>query len=384
MPDVLSIAVLQRVCTAYRVPLFRQLSGEQNIRLRLFIGDSVPEDKINNASDLTGIDAVHLPTRVFRAGSRTFVRHTGLEKSLSAFRPDVILSEGESNLLSLLAAFRYRKKNRHVGLIHWSLGGLPGQPLVRRTPGSTLANMMRRRADALLTYSTFGKAVLAANGHPDDKVFVATNVGDVASHLAAAAAGDQASARNRLGIPQRFVAMYAGSLGAEKRPEVFVQAAKLLDPDRFFLVVAGGGEGLEELRNLVERNGLNHVHVAGHVAGALPDYYAAADAIVVPGRGGMVISEAMAYALPVVVWQADGTEQDLVIDGETGVHLNKGDAPEIVAAIQELSANREATRAMGQAGQDRLRQHFGTRQMVDAILAAASYARTKRSRQTHG
>ena len=37
-----------------------------------------------------------------------------------------------------------------------------------------------------------------------------------------------------------------------------------------------------------------------------------ADVVVVPGRGGIVISEAMVHGVPVIVHQADGTEYELV------------------------------------------------------------------------
>ena len=39
---------------------------------------------------------------------------------------------------------------------------------------------------------------------------------------------------------------------------------------------------------------------------------------VLPGTGGLAINEAMAYGLPVICSEADGTEKDLVIKVERG------------------------------------------------------------------
>ena len=55
----------------------------------------------------------------------------------------------------------------------------------------------------------------------------------------------------------------------------------------------------------------------------MAEVYCKADIVYVPGRGGMIISEAMAFACPVILHEADGTEYDLVINGKTGFRIKK-------------------------------------------------------------
>jgi len=138
----------------------------------------------------------------------------------------------------------------------------------------------------------------------------------------------------------------------------------------------------EELRSRARAEGLSNVFLPGRVSEELPLYYRASDVMVLPGRGGMVISEAMAYALPVIVFQADGTEHDLVLDGKTGIHLKHGHSDEIGQAIEYLSANPEKAQDWGMRGEQLLRERFTTENMVNAMMKAVHAAKKKRSRFT--
>lgn len=364
-----SLAILQRVCTSYRLELFRRLAAQPEIRVRLFLGDDLPDSKVRSTADFADLDVVKLPTRWFGLGRRVVPRHRGLASALRDFDPDVILSEGDSHFLAFLTAARVRSERPGRALVHWGLGGLPG------SDGGRLVNRLKRplqaRADAFLVYSSFGRRVMEQIGHPPGRIVVAVNVSDTDRHRAAAAAlaDTRAEARAALGLPDRFTVVSVGALDANKRVDVLIDAVAELDPERVGLLIVGAGALLETLQSQVSRRGLENVMLTGAVPpGELARYYRAGDVLALPGRGGMVISEAMAHGLPVIVHQADGTETDLVRDGETGLRLESGSAEDFRRAIEALAADPEGSARLGEAGARLVDRELNMAAMVDRVL----------------
>lgn len=128
----------------------------------------------------------------------------------------------------------------------------------------------------------------------------------------------------------------------------------------------------------VRKEGLRNVHVPGNVTETLAFYSRAADVLMVPGRGGIVISEAMAIGLPVVLHEADGTEYDLVENGVTGVRVAGGSVEDFRDALETLRGDPERGAAMGAASRRVVERRCNTDNMVRQIRRAAEYARRRR------
>ncbi|MCY4372823.1 MAG: glycosyltransferase family 4 protein [Spirochaetaceae bacterium] len=378
----LRLAVLQRVCPDYRVSLFSALSAAENVEMRLFIGGDMPHSKVRSARDLDRVPVTRLPTRFVRFGRRILPLHIGLVGELRRFRPSIILCEGESHFLGYLQAIYYRARYaRATALIHWCFITLPGKSLTKRGALAAVKAHFRRHFDAFLVYSSFSKDCLTELGEDPHKVFVATNVGDVERYdkLSSALEATPAEARRKLGLPDRFTALYVGTLSVNKRPDLLIDLAAQSGPDRCSFVLAGDGELLEHLRTRVSTEGLSNVYLVGKVTEALPLYYRAADVLLIPGRGGIVISEAMAFGLPVVVHQADGTEYDLVRKGGTGGHVSGPALENFRIALEALRCDPERCEAMASASRQAVRSLWTTSNMVSQITRAAQYARSARN-----
>lgn len=376
------VAVLQRILPGYRLELFRRLSASAGIELRLFIGEDIPNTKWRSAGDLSGVDVVRLKTRFIRLRSRLMPWHSGLRKALAEFDPDVVVAEGESNFLSYLQALWYRRSHRSVKLIHWGGGGIPGQVNSPGSMGSRFKLYMQKKFDGMLVYSTFCKNWLVEAGHSADRISVAVNVGNTGQHLSAAdGLGEtQAEARERLGLGDRFTVFYVGAMDANKRPDVLLDLAGLVDSSLFNFVLAGAGPEAEPLKRRAAVEGLDNVYVVGRVSDDLPLYYRAADVVVIPGRGGIVISEAMAWRLPVVVHEADGTELDLVVDGETGYVLESGTVESFKAVLEAMQAYPEGSGKLGRNGRESLESAYTVEQYAASVEAAIlKIARLSRS-----
>ena len=378
----LRLAVLQRVCPGYRVALFSALSAVENVKMRLFIGADIPHSKVRSGHSLNGVPVTRLPTRFVHVGHRIFPLHVGLIDELREFRPAVILCEGESHFLGYLQAIYYRARYaRSTALIHWCFVTLPGRSQSKGGAVAAVKAHFRKYFDAFVVYSSFSKDRLTELGEDPHKVFVATNVGDVAKYIRLSSGIKETGteARRILGLPNRFTALYVGTLSRNKRPDLVVDLAARCVEDRYSFVLAGDGELLEHLRTRVATEGLSNIHLPGKITEALPLYYRAADVLLIPGRGGIVISEAMTFGLPVIVHQADGTEYDLVEHGVTGVRVAAAGVDDFRDALEGLRRDPLRCMAMARASRQAARSIWTTDNMVSQITRAAHYAQAARN-----
>lgn len=100
----------------------------------------------------------------------------------------------------------------------------------------------------------------------------------------------------------------------------------------------------------------------GRTANAeISSHYARAGVFVFPSLWhepfGIPVIEAMAAGLPVVATRA-GALPEVVVDGETGFLIERGDAEGLAAAIGKLLADGHLRERMGAAGRERVRQLF--------------------------
>jgi glycosyltransferase involved in cell wall biosynthesis len=144
------------------------------------------------------------------------------------------------------------------------------------------------------------------------------------------------------------------------------------------LVLVGDGPQREAIERRIAERGLGHlVRLAGFVQyDMLPRYYAAAGALILAStteQWGLVVNEAMAAGLPVLVSERCGCCADLVIDGHNGFRFDPFDI--------EAMAGRMLTLAHGGVDRGRLGENsarligqWTTARFAEGFLAAAQKA----------
>jgi glycosyltransferase involved in cell wall biosynthesis len=102
-----------------------------------------------------------------------------------------------------------------------------------------------------------------------------------------------------------------------------------------------------------------------------------ADAVVLPSRYepfGMIAVEAMSLGLPVVATAVGGL-REIVSHGETGLLSNLEDGSAgLYQALSELTADRAAARALGEAGRERARAHYSLERVAGQVEQALRLA----------
>lgn len=185
--------------------------------------------------------------------------------------------------------------------------------------------------------------------------------------------------RKRWGIPAEcFCFVFAGKLQQKKRPLVLLAAlAQLLAiPDHpcVHLLIVGSGDLESTCRLQAERADLP-VTFAGFLnQGEIPDAYAVADALVLPSDAGetwgLVVNEAMACGLPVIVSDHVGCAADLVIHGQTGLIFPLDQVSVLSTCLAQLARYPAEARAMGSAAKERVCQHYTVERSAAAMTQA--------------
>ena len=125
----LKLAITYRVIWHWRLPIFQRLARQPDYDVRVFHGEDFPGTKTVNASRIEGVPHVQMFT--IRWLSRLLPLPEwpicpGLLYHLWRFRPDVILSEANSNLLNNFQVFLYAGLTK-TPVVFWTLGALRGK-----------------------------------------------------------------------------------------------------------------------------------------------------------------------------------------------------------------------------------------------------------------
>jgi 1,2-diacylglycerol 3-alpha-glucosyltransferase len=214
---------------------------------------------------------------------------------------------------------------------------------------------------AALVGGTRHREYLRVLGAHPDRIFTAYDVVDNEHFRRGAeeARRLERQTRERLGLPARYF-MACSRFTPKKNIAGLLRGyalyRRLAGPGAWSLVIIGEGELRDELLALRGRLGLEaHVQFPGSRSYRdLPAYYGLAAAFVhasTAEQWGLVVNEAMASGLPVLVSDRCGCATDLVEPGVNGFLFDPYDAQALAAVMREVAAEGRDRRAMGRASE---------------------------------
>jgi glycosyltransferase involved in cell wall biosynthesis len=165
-------------------------------------------------------------------------------------------------------------------------------------------------------------------------------------------------------------AAYIGRLAVGKGADVVLKAAARVPEVRF--VIAGTGPLKDDLEAEAAHLGLDNVEFLGYVTGGeLRSAFSGALCVIVPSEcfenSPITVFESFAYGKPVVGASIGGVPE-LVVDGETGLLFEPGDAEALGDRIRALAADRRRATEMGRAARARLERDHSPEIHCDRIL----------------
>ncbi len=232
-----------------------------------------------------------------------------------------------------------------------------------------MAHRIYRQASHIVALSPGMKEGIVRTGVPPGKVTVIPNASDLDLFRPDL---DGSASRKRLGLGERFAAIYFGAMGMANGLEYVIEAAKVLAQrgnDHIVLVLHGGGGKRDELENLANGYGLTNVifsplvpdkeEVARLVAGCdvcLTIYRAANEHTWSPNK----MFDALAAGKPVLI-NVPGWLGETIEKNHCGRYVDPHRPEALAEALEALSNDPALCRQMGENARALAERQFDRR-----------------------
>ncbi|MFB0534681.1 MAG: glycosyltransferase family 4 protein [Anaerolineae bacterium] len=293
---------------------------------------------------------------------------------------EVVVVPGYSPLTTVAAIAWCQWTRTPYVMICESHKGKPQSKAVKWLKRLVLSPLIKP-ASAWLVPGSYHREYLTSYGANPERIFTSPLSPDVEFFQRESAKSKDlvSELRREMGLHESKVICYVGRLVAVKGVDLLLKAflrVRSAAPDTALLVV-GDGPLRGQLEGMCQAGGSGGVYFVGFKQPAeLPRYYALSDLFVLPSKAetwGVVVNEAMACGLPVVVSDSVGAAGDIVRDGYNGFVVKTGDVIELSAAMLKLVENEQLRAEMGRRSLEIIRG-WDYPLGVDGFLKAARLA----------
>lgn len=301
------------------------------------------------------------PLNDLKLAGFTFRLATGYLGTVKALRPDVVVCPahpgdvGHWGLIRGKARLGYR-------LVAWQCG-------FEYNPGQIKRQLLKRFVpgfDFHLAYHSNARKYALENGSRECQVAVMHNTINEARFVLTTK--DEARSELLRQFPEigdRRIVLFVGAVLEEKKIERILDAMARMRRTDAVLVVVGAGPHLSALQAIAA--GRRDVIFAGQVIEGVGIYFDAAEMYVLPGTGGLGINEAMAHSLPILSGYADGSADDLVVDGENGFRLQGHSVEELSDRMARILDNSAMATRMGAISREWITGKFSFQRFLDRV-----------------
>jgi 1,2-diacylglycerol 3-alpha-glucosyltransferase len=348
------LVIITEIISPYRIPLFNALAQHSEVALHvIFLAETDPglrqwrvyKEEIRFSYQV-------LPSWRWQLGRHNILLNRDVGCSLTAAAPDAILCGGYNYAASWQALAWARSRN--VPFLLWSESHLHE---LRRSNALVefLKTEFLSRCQGFIVPGQAAHQYLVAHKVKPHIIFNAPNAvdNDLFAVAAARARMNQETLRKDLNLPERYF-LFAGRLVREKGVFELLAAYAKLDEQlrqQVGLVFVGDGACREELESKAVSVSLGIVKFTGFAhREQLAAYYALAEMLVLPTYSdtwGLVVNEAMACGLPIILSNAAGCAPDLVKEDWNGLIVPPMDVPALTSAMNSLATRPDSAKMMG-------------------------------------
>lgn len=373
------IALIHTQCGPYHLARVRALckiySGEVKL-IQLVAKEEQREWKVDNQNiNLATIDD----------GSLTEVSKNVLTAKLLAhlktIQPTVLVIAGYA-YQPMRAAAQWAKKNEVLTIMLSDSHYLdkPRNLIIERLKGLWIC----KHFDAAFVAGASAALYLHNLGFPGNRIWRTYDVVDNSYFAEVSKEIEQwEQPRKKLQLPEQYF-LYVGRLSPEKNLLRLLEAYQIhcqhmLEDNQksWSLVLVGSGSQEHELKLRAKQLGLQNVCWEGFKQlGTLPYYYGLASALILPSTSepwGLVVNEAMACSLPVLISDRCGCLLDLVFPGINGYVFNPFEVENIANALIYLNKlPAQQLQKMGQAS-DKIISNYTLDNWAEALADCARF-----------
>lgn len=345
------VVIMQRRLTHYRLPLFesmRESLASANVELVLYYGMPGPgEDLKGDSADLPW--AHRVDNSYFSFSGKSFCWQPLSKIHLQA---DLVIIPQEVSFVSAFVILIIRMiLGRRTAL--WGHGANLNLN-ARSSLGEAIKRMMSRRVSWWFAYTSMTLRIVTAIGYPASRVTVLNNSIDTEAlkrDLAAVPGSRCVAVRAELDLSLGHTAIFLGSLYAEKRIDILLEAADLLykaDP-LFRLLIVGDGPLRELVREFCEQRAWCH-WLGARTGAEKALFLVAADVMLCPGLVGLVVLDAFVAGLPLVTMAnvSHPPEAEYLVAG-ANCEITSPELQEYVRSVRKLMTDSDHRHALAQA-----------------------------------
>jgi glycosyltransferase involved in cell wall biosynthesis len=376
------LVLITEIIAPYRIPVFNALARRDGVDLHvIFLAETdkavrqwhIYTDDIRFSYEV-------LPSWRWRAGKHSLLVNRGLWPALKAACPQAIVCGGYNYPASWGSLWWARRHN--VLFVLWTESNQRDQRS-GRAGVERLKRYFVKSCNAFVVPGKSSLAYLRTLGVSEQVIFTAPNAVDNTFFATQAenARCHPAACREKLGLPRRFI-LFVGRLIPEKGVFDLLEGYAKLESglrSEVGLVFAGDGVSREELAQQAKRISPGTVCFPGFAQREdLADLYALAETLILPTHSdpwGLVVNEAMACGLPIIVSSVAGCSADLVEDGWNGYVVPPRDSEKLSVAIDSLVRQPELKQQMSARSLERIR-NYSPEACADGLAAAAISAVT--------
>ena len=280
--------------------------------------------------------------------------------ALAASRPEVVVVSGWSTFASQAAAAWCRARGVPYALLVES-NERDARPGWRRAVKRVVVPPIVRGAAAVLVVGTLARESMLARGVDAERISLFADTIDAAAFAAEAdrLRPQREALRAEAGLaPDDVAVLSVARLAPEKGLDTLVRAVAAAGDPRLVLVVAGSGAERDRLSVLAGGLGVRLVFLPDLPWERIAERFALADVFALLSRHepwGVVVNEAAACGLPLVVSDRVGAAFDLVEDGRNGAIVPAEDPAAAGAALRALAADPGRRHAAGAASREIMR-----------------------------
>lgn len=349
---IIRVCVVSPEPTPYRAPLFDRISEVEGLDLTVVYAAATISSRewtIPLAHRAVVLRGWHVPTG--RLLYHDYPLTPQVWPMLTRLRPDVVVVPGWS-LFAAHAAILWCRFHRIPYLITSESHALEPRPRWTEALKAIILPRIVVPAAGYLVTGRLSGMFLQRYGADGSRVRLFANTPDAESLMAKAErrSARRDDVRRAYGFgPNDVVVVSVARLLPQKAPDVLVRAvARSSVPMKLFFV--GSGPERAKLEALARDEAVDATF-AGHLEGdELVDAYLAADIFALLSRRepwGVVVNEALASGLPVVLSNRVGAGYDLVEPEENGLVVPVDDVASAARALGKLAADADLRREWG-------------------------------------
>ncbi len=373
---MLRLAVVTPAPTPYRDPFWNVVAGTPGVDLTVYYCRRGDADRPWNISWKQQFTAVY-PRAVAVLPNGESYLNPQITALLGQRRPDALILGGY-NHLTMLAAARFARKNRIPYYLMSEVYLAQPRSRWRRVVKGPIVRWIVRGASGWLPTGTLATQYLIHYGADPQRISPVPNVPDLDAIRAQSESiiPERDALRRRLGWSDEPAVLFVGRLLALKQVDTLIRAfacALSLTPAQ--LVIAGDGPERQRLEQLSRELGIAcRVRFMGFVAPEnLVELYCAGDVFVLPSSDetwGVVVLEALACGLPVIVSNMVGCHPDVVVSADIGDVVPARDVHALAAALaRRLARPSRVPFAAWQCVYDRMNYSAVAGRLVEFVRA---------------